>query len=144
MGPRKVTTGPDDTLWVTLDTPEKIGKVTGVTAPVTPTPDPDPDPDPPIATAPETSLGKVPKKKVKAKRSTGKAKVKFKFSATGTAPSFQCTLKKRGKKAKVSACTSPTKYKLKPGKYKFTVVASADGLVDESPAKAKFKVVKRK
>ncbi len=98
------------------------------------------DPPPP-GTAPETTLGKAPAKKVEAKKSTGKAKVKLKFSATGTAPSFQCTLTKKGKDPKVRACTSPTKYKLKPGKYTFAVAATADGLVDESPATTKFRVV---
>jgi streptogramin lyase len=134
VGPRKIATGPDNTLWVTLDTPEKVAKVTGVTAPVV-------TPPPPPGTAPETTIDKAPDGKVAAKKSSGKAKVKFKFSATGTAPSFECTLTKKGKDPKTTACTSPTKYELKPGKYKFAVVATADGLVDESPATAKVKVV---
>ncbi len=143
VGPRKITTGPDNTLWVTLDTPEKIGKVTGVTPPPTPTPEPQPEPTPTPtpATPPETTIVKAPDNKVEAKDKTGKAKVKIAFSATGTAPSFQCTLTKKGKDPKVSACTSPKKYELKPGKYKFAVAATADNLVDESPATAKFKVV---
>ncbi len=41
----------------------------------------------------------------------------------------------------MGACTSPKKYKLKPGKYTFAVAATADGLADESPATTKFKVV---
>jgi len=51
------------------------------------------------------------------------------------------SLTKKGKDPATKACTSPTKYRLKPGKYKFAVAATADGLVDESPATAKFKVV---
>jgi hypothetical protein len=140
VGPRKIATGPDNTLWVTLDQQDKVAKVTGVDPPVVDEPPPPPPPPPP-GTAPETTLAKAPKEKVEAKKSSGKAKVKFVFSATGTAPSFQCTLTKKGKKPKVSACTSPTKYKLKPGKYTFAVAATADGLVDESPATTKFRVV---
>ena len=30
VGPRKIATGPNNTLWVTLDTPEKVARVTGV------------------------------------------------------------------------------------------------------------------
>jgi streptogramin lyase len=144
VGPRKITPGPDNTLWVTLDTPEKVAKVTGVTPPDSTPPDdtpPPPPPPPPPGTAPETTIVKAPDKKVEAKKKTGKAKVKFKFSATGTAPSFACTLTKKHHKPRTSACTSPQKYELRPGRYKFTVAATADGLVDESAAKAKFKVV---
>jgi sugar lactone lactonase YvrE len=138
VGPRKITTGPDNTLWVTVDTPEKIAKITGVEPP--PPPDDTPPPPPP-GTAPETTIDAAPDKKIEAKKKTGKAKVKVVFSATGNAPSFQCTLTKKGKDPQTKACTSPTKYKLKPGKYKFAVAATADTLVDESPATAKFKVV---
>jgi virginiamycin B lyase len=138
VGPRKITTGPADTLWVTLDTQEKVAKVTGVAAPVV---EPPPPPPPPPGTAPETTISTAPGKKVEAKEKTGKAKVKIAFSATGTAPSFECTLTKKGKDPKTKPCTSPTKYKLKPGKYKFAVVATVGGLVDASPATTKFKVV---
>jgi streptogramin lyase len=139
VGPRKIATGPDNTLWVTLDTNEKIGKVAGVTPP--PTPEPTPTPTPTPTTPPETTIVKAPDNKVEAKEKTGKAKVKITFSATGTAPSFECTLTKKGKDPKTKACTSPAKYELKPAKYKFAVVATADGLTDDSPATAKFKVI---
>jgi streptogramin lyase len=138
LGPRKITTGPDNTLWTTLDLADDVAKITGVVPP--PPPDDNPPPPPP-GTAPETTITKAPDKKVEAKEKTGKAKVKIVFSATGTAPSFECTLTKKGKDPKTKACTSPAKYKLKPGKYKFAVAATADGLADESPATAKFKVL---
>jgi streptogramin lyase len=141
-GPRKIATGPDNTLWTTLDLSDDIGRVTGVDPPPPPEPTPEPTPTPtPTPTAPETTIVKAPKKKLEAKEKTGKAKVKIKFSATGNAPSFECTLTKKGKKPRTGACTSPKKYKLKPGKYKFAVAATADGLTDATPAKAKFKVV---
>lgn len=137
-GPRRITAGPGNTLWVTLETANKIAKIASVDPPVVDPPGVDP---PPPGTAPETTLDKAPKNKVEAKKATGKAKVKFKFSATGTAPSFQCTLTKKGKKPKVKACTSPAKYELKPARYTFAVAATADGLADESPATTKFRVV---
>ena len=140
VGPRKITTGPNDTLWVTLDTPNKVAKVTGVTPPPEPTPTPTPTPTP---IAPETTITKAPDKKIEAKKSSGKAKVKFKFSATGTAPSFECALYKKGKQPNFKPCSSPAKYKLKPHKYRFQVRATADGLADQTPAVAKFKVVER-
>ena len=38
-GPRQIAAGPNDTVWVTLDTTDKIARITGVSAPVpTPTP----------------------------------------------------------------------------------------------------------
>jgi streptogramin lyase len=132
VGPRKVATGPNGTLWVTLDTPEAIGRVSGVEPPVPP------------PTAVETTIDKAPKKKVKTKKA--KAKVKFKFSSPTAGASFECSLKgkpKGGKRKKgmFKPCESPKKYKLKPGKYTFEVRASVGGVVDQTPAKHKFKVV---
>jgi streptogramin lyase len=124
VGPRKVATGPNGTLWVTLDTPDKIGLVTGVEAPVT---------------NPETKIDKGPSKKVKTKKA--KAKVKFRFSSPNAGATFECALKKKGKKLKFKACESPRKYMLKPGKYAFQVRAAVGGVVDATPAKKKFKVV---
>jgi streptogramin lyase len=37
-GPRHITTGPDHTLWLTLETSKKVARVSGVDNPVTPTP----------------------------------------------------------------------------------------------------------
>lgn len=129
-GPRQISPGPGNTLWVTLQTANKVGRVTGV--------------EPASGgggggggTAPETTLTKKPKKNVKPKGK--RAKVKFKFSSDAGA-TFECALKKKGKKLKFRACTSPKTYKLKPGKYKFQVRASLGGLTGK-PAKHKFKVV---
>jgi len=127
-GPRKITTGPDNTLWVTLDLAEKVGRVSGV------------EPPPSGGAAPETTL-KKPKRKIKT--SKRKAKVKLKFSSTAPDPSFACTLQRKGKKGKAKACASPVKYKLKPGKYRFSVAATSAGVTDATPAKAKFKVVRK-
>lgn len=136
VGPRKVATGPDNTLWVTLDTQEKVARVTGV----------EPPPTGGGGDA-ETTIDKGPKKKLKTTKS--KAKVKFKFSSTDPAATFECKLKKPkkagGKRpnraAKFKACTSPKKYKLKPGKYTFQVRSVVGGVAESSPASQKFKVV---
>lgn len=136
VGPRKIATGPNNTLWVTLDTPEKVARVTGVEPPV-----------PPV-TEPDTELGKTPKKKLKAKDKKngkkGKAKAKFEFSSTTAGIGFECSLQKTGKQPKFKPCSSPAKYKLKPGKYVFAVRAVLAGTPDPSPETFALKVVRKK
>lgn len=62
-GPRQLAVGPADTLWVVLDTAEKVARVTGVSAPPPPPPPPPPappapTPEPPApAPAPGTGIG---------------------------------------------------------------------------------------
>ena len=96
----------------------------------------------------ETEIDKAPGKKLKTKKA--KAKAKFKFSSPIPGATFECKLKKaKQQKAsprqlratKFKPCTSPKKYKLKPGKYTFQVRAVADGVADPTPVKRKFKVV---
>jgi streptogramin lyase len=137
VGPRKVATGPNNTLWVTLDTQEKVARVTGVELPPTGGGDT------------ETTIDKGPKKKLKTAKS--KAKVKFRFSSSDPAATFECKLKKPKRKgghkrpsraAEFAACASPKKYKLKPGKYTFQVRAVAGGVADSSPSSQKFKVIR--
>ncbi len=136
VGPRKIATGPNDTLWVTLDTPEKVARVTGV------------EPPAPPVTEPSTEIDKTPKKKLKAKDKKngkkGKAKAKFKFSSTTAGVSFECSLRPKKKPPKFKGCESPAKYKLKPGKYEFQVRAVLAGVPDPSPETFGFKVVRKK
>lgn len=136
VGPRKIATGPNNTLWVTLDTPDKVAKVTGV------------EPPPPPVTEPDTELGKTPKKKLKAtdKKNGKKGKVKatFSFSSTTAGVSFECSLQKKNKQPKFKPCTSPAKYKLKPGKYVFAVRAVLAGTPDPSPETFALKVARKK
>jgi hypothetical protein len=138
VGPRKITTGPNNTLWVTLDTQEKVARVSGVEPPAPPV---DPGPGPGTNTPPETKLDKGPKRKVKT--SKRKAKVKFKFSSATAGATFECTLTRKGKQPKSGACTSPQKYKLKQGRYKFSVAATVAGVTGPAAAQ-KFKVVRTK
>jgi len=94
------------------------------------------EPDPPDTDPPETTIDKAPKDKIKKKTA------KYLFSADEAGTTFSCTLDKKPAKP----CTSPLKLKrLKPGKHKFTVVASdAAGNVDPTPATDTFKVKRKK
>lgn len=136
VGPRKVAPGPNDTLWVTLDTPEKVARVTGVEPPAPPN------------TEPNTEIDKTPKEKLKAKDKKngkkGRATAKFKFSSTTSGVSFECSLRPNEKQPKFKGCESPAKYKLKPGKYEFEVRAVLAGVPDPSPETFSFKVVRKK
>lgn len=135
-GPRKIATGPNNTLWVTLDDQNSVARVTGVDPPAT------------GGGEPETQIDKKPKKKLKAKDKkngkVGRAKAKFKFSSTVAGVSFECSLKKRKKEPKFKGCESPAKYKLKPGKYEFQVRTVLAGVADSTPAAHTFKVVRKK
>lgn len=143
-GPRQITAGPGNTLWVTVETkegggeekPDKVVKVSGVEAPKTTTP----------PKAPDTRIGRAPKKKVKTRRH--RAKVKFRFSSETAGATFECALtrlKKKGKAPKphFTPCRSPKVYRVKPGRYRFQVRAVAEGLVDPTPAKRSFRVVRK-
>jgi hypothetical protein len=88
---------------------------------------------------PETTITKGPKAR------SDKPAAKFKFKSSETGSTFQCRLQGNGLDPLIksfNACTSPRKYtNLDPGKYKFFVAAvDADGPVDPTPAKQKFKV----
>jgi hypothetical protein len=136
-GPRKITTGPNNTLWTTLDLADKIGRVSGVEPP--PPPPPPPPGGGPGSTPPETKIDKGPKRKVKIAKRKHRAKVKLKFSSTAGA-TFECTLTRKGKKPKSGARTSPRQYKLKRGRYKFSVAATVAGVTGPAAVR-KFRVV---
>jgi streptogramin lyase len=132
-GPRKIATGPNGTLWVTLDTAEKVARVTGVTA---------------KPTEPTTTLVKKRKRKLVARDRRngrpGRAKAKFAFTSSRPAATFQCSLRPRGKDPRFKGCESPAKYRLKPGRYEFQVRAVLAGQRDRTPATYRFKVVRKK
>lgn len=131
-GPRQITAGPGNTLWVTLDLTEQVARVSGVSAAPPP---PEPQPVVPL----QTRITKAPKKVVPTKRS--KARVKVRFTGTPGA-SFQCRLAKKPLK-KWRTCASPKVLKVKPGRYRLRVRAVLDGVKDTTPAKARFRVVRR-
>lgn len=84
----------------------------------------------------ETAIDKAPKAK------SAKRKVKFRFSATEPNSTFECSLDRE----QFEDCKSPQKYKkLKLGKHRFRVRATNSlGIVDSTPAEAKFKIVRRR
>ena len=141
FGPRQIAAGPNNTLWVAMEKPGEniveVARISGL--------------EPPVKTegktggaAPETEISKGPKGKVKTKHK--RAKVTFRFSSTTAGATFECALTraKKGKKPvapRFSSCKSPKTYKLKPGKYTFSVRALSAGAVDPSPATRRFRVV---
>ncbi|HUB98818.1 MAG TPA: hypothetical protein VMS11_03230 [Solirubrobacterales bacterium] len=142
--PRQVAPGPGNTLWVTLDMTEKVGRVVGLEPPV------GPPPPPPPVTKPRTKIDKGPKGVIKTTHK--KAKVSFRFSSPDAGATFLCRVqklvKKGAKKAKGSkvpafkTCKSPKKLRLGPGRYRFEVKAALGGVSDETPAKRSFRVVR--
>lgn len=128
-GPRQITRGPNDTLWVTLDTAEKIARVSGVTVPAPPEGVPPTAPPAQVT----TQLRKKPKKTVRTPRQ--KAKVTFRFRGSSGA-TFQCRLDTR----KWRSCTSPASYRLRPGTHRFAVRAVLAGVADASPATWRFRI----
>ena len=149
-GPRRVAAGPGNTLWVTLDTADKIARVTGV--------DPPPSSSIPIPILrparrrrwPSTSSPARRSRPSRTRRRSSSSSARRRRERSSSAP-FEKKKKKGngGKggpkrlKGDFRACTSPAKYKLKPGRYTFSVRASANDLTGNAES-AKFKVVKKK
>jgi hypothetical protein len=139
---RQIASGPNNTLWLTAEVPNEefeVFRISGLEPPVT-------NPPPPPA-KPETKITKGPKGKVKTRKA--KASVKFTFSSATAGAAFECELtkkptgkKKKAPKAKFTGCKSPKTYKLKPGKYKFSVRAVAAGATDPIPATRSFSVLR--
>jgi Thrombospondin type 3 repeat len=80
---------------------------------------------------PDTTITKHPRKK------TDKRKARFKFESDAAAATFECKLDRRPFKP----CDSPFKKKVKPGRHKFKVRATANGVTDPTPATHKWKVL---
>jgi hypothetical protein len=127
-----VTVSPGSTTSFTATATDEAGNTSACSTAVTYT-----QQTPVSAPVPDTLLTKTPAKKVKTKKK--KAKVTFEFSSTVPGATFTCTLD-----GKAIACTSGKSFKVKAGKHTFTVVASAGGVVDPTPASYSFKVKKAK
>ncbi|MDP3889825.1 Ig-like domain-containing protein, partial [Nocardioides sp.] len=83
---------------------------------------------------PQTSIRSKPAKRV------SKRKVRFGFSSNEAGVSFACKLDKKPWRS----CTSPTRFKVKVGKHRFSVRATdAAGNTDATPATYRFKRVRR-
>jgi virginiamycin B lyase len=139
--PRQLAAGPGNTLWVTLDMIDKVGRISGLEPPVA-------GPPPPRSgvARPRTRIKSGPKGKV---RTRGKRRrVKFRFHSPDAGARFQCRLVRLKKKASASkaprfrGCKSPKAYRLRPGRYRFEVRAVLAGVVDPTPAKRGFRIVR--
>jgi streptogramin lyase len=117
-GPRYLAVGPKGTIWVSLETAEKVALVKGV--------------------APQTRITRRPDSPVETRH--GKAKVRFRFRSSSPTASFECALKPGHSDFK--RCDSPKDYRLGPGRYTFLVRAKSMGVADPSPARDAFKVVR--
>ncbi len=118
-GPRYLTVGPNGTVWVSLETAQKVAKIKGVT--------------------PQTKITERPDSPVET--GSRKAAVKFKFRSSAPGSRFKCALKHGGRGANFQRCSSPKKYRVGPGRYTFLVRAKSMGVTDPSPAKDRFKVI---
>jgi uncharacterized delta-60 repeat protein len=88
--------------------------------------------------APQTDIPGPPARRIVIR--SAKAKVKLRFTSNESGSTFHCKLDKRH----FTLCTSPKTYKVKPGKHLFEAVATDRvGNRDKTPAKARFKVVRR-
>jgi len=157
-GPRQISSGPANTLWVTLDTTESIGKISGVAPPPPPptaspvpttspvptaSPAPTASPKPPI-TAPTTKIVKRPAHVVRLGKNKKRKLVHFRFTSSAQSATFDCRL--RGKNSTVKKfrkCVAPKQFRLRKGHYTFVVRAKSAGAVDPTPAKWKIHVKRR-
>lgn len=145
-GPRQIASGPDNTLWVALETTKKVGRVSGV------------DP-PPVLISSEsvtllrTRITRGPRGRVVTRRGT--RFVRFRFVSPNAGARFQCRLRSfpRKKRAKVSrrrararfgSCRAPKKYRLRRGRYRFEVRAVLNGAADRTPARRSFRIVRKR
>jgi hypothetical protein len=155
-GPRYLTTGANNTLWVALQTTNKIARITGVDPPAGPGPDPDPDPGtgqtpPPDLVAPVLSEMRVtPRRSAPRKRRT----VRVTSSEAGTAT---VRIQRRSRRTKrfrgVSTFDRPVaaganalrfKRKLRPGRYRVRVTATDAARNTSTPLGARFRVIRRR
>ena len=68
----------------------------------------------------------------------------FRFTSSKASSTFQCRLDRKGAATPPwRTCATPKSYAKRPGRYTFTVRATAQGKTDPTPAKSKFKVVRR-
>ena len=91
----------------------------------------------------ETAITSGPKKKVKTMKH--KKKATFQFVATlGGTPIPEATFTCQVDSREPVPCTSPFSTKVKKGKHTFSVVASANGETDGTPAAQQWKVKRKK
>ena len=123
-GPRQLAAGPGGTLWVTLDTSDRVAKVAGVEAP------------------PQTLITKRPPAKVKT--SQRKARLTYRFVSQPPGAAFQCRIwRAGGEQAAWQSCASPTSYRRPPGRYLFRVRAITS-IPDPTPSANSVRIIRRR
>jgi streptogramin lyase len=144
-GPRQITAGPANTLWVTLEDPvdgfDRVARVAGVT-------------DSPVfipisrrVRLLRTRIVKGPRRKVKI--GGKRALVRFRFRSPDKGAKLECALRRGPKggrfpKPRFRDCKSPKIYALRPGKYRFWARAVIGDEFDRSPAKRTFFVIRKR
>ena len=98
---------------------------------------------PPDADPPETAITKSPPNRRKSDAVT------YRFDSTEAGSAFECRLRGRGLKIKVTnfaPCTSPKRYeRLDRGRYRFAVRATdAAGNTDSTPATDRFRIIEQR
>ncbi len=146
--PRQVAAGPGNTIWVTLDMVDKVGRISGLEPPVVAPPPPPPPPLP--GARPRTILKSGPKGRLKTH--ARRRRVRFAFRSPDAGATFECRLvkvtKKKKKRAQASkaarfrSCRSPKSYRLRPARYRFEVRAVLGDAVDATPARRSFRIVR--
>ena len=83
--------------------------------------------------SPQTTITKRPKKRSQKRRAT------FRFVGNpASGAEFECKLDRKQPKP----CDSPYKKRVRPGRHKFTVRATVEGVSDPTPARFKWRVIK--
>ena len=144
-GPRYLTTGPNNTLWVALQTTNKIARITGVDPP----PGTDPVPPPPDFAPMVSELRVTPRKARPRKRRT----VRLTSSEAATAT---LTIRRRSPRTKrhrmVRTITRPVlaganairfKGPRRPGRYRVVAVATDAANNASAPVRTPFRVTRR-
>ena len=90
-----------------------------------------------VAKRPRTIRGHGMKRVYRSHKRRVKVTMRFRSSLGGS--TFQC----RVDRMKFSRCRSPKSYRLRRGKHVFQVRALRSGLIDMSPVKVKFRIVKK-
>jgi CSLREA domain-containing protein len=85
---------------------------------------------------PDTVIVRHPKARVLLKGT--RARVRFTFRATLRGATFRCSLDR----ARARRCRSPKRYRVKSGRHRFRVWATAGGKTDPTPASFRFRVVR--
>ena len=144
-GPRYLTTGANNTLWVALQTTNKIARITGVDPP----PGMDPTPPPPDFAPMLSELSVTPRKSRPRRRRT--VRVTSSESATATV-----RIQRRSPRTRrfrgvftfdraVAAGPNAIRFKrrLRPGRYRVRVTATDAGRNTSAPMRASFRVTRR-